>query len=564
MPIARWLPIVGWLPGYERSWLRPDLLAGVSTWALVVPQAVAYGAIAGLSPQAGLAAAFAGPLGYAMLGTSRQLMVSPTSSTAAISAGLAGPMANGDPLRFAALSAMLALLTGAVFIVLGLFKVGFVSQFLALSVQVGFMFGLGLTIAVGQLFKLLGLPPPPDGSNFLPSAWLLINELGLVNPATAMVGVGSLVALLALRRAAPRVPAALVVVAAATAITGVLHLDAHGVSTVGPIPGGLPLPAIPAVDPSDILALLPVAAALAIVGYAESASVAQDFATQHRYDIDPDQELIAVGGANALSGLLQAFMVAGGASQSAGNDRAGARSQVASLVVAGLALLTALFLTPLFFYLPDAALAAIVISAVLGFFRVAELLRLRRMRRQSFSLAIASMLGVLVLGMLSGLLLSIGLSIILLLSYLARPTISVLGQTSDGRALVDLEVDEQARPLPSTLILRPNAPLMFLNVRGVRTHVLDRVRDVSPDPPLRLVLLELSMTARLDVEVLDTLKELRSTLHENRLQLGLCNLRAEPRSEVEQSGYFVSLQSGSAPDAGVVLEAQSVSSRVYV
>ena len=348
------MPAVGWLRHYRRAWLRGDVVAALTTWALVVPQAIAYAQIAGLPPQAGLFAAFAGLLGYALFGTCRQLIVSPTSSTAAISAAIVAPVALGDPGRFAALSAALAMLVGGVLIGLGLLQMGFVSRFIAAGVQVGFMFGLGLTIIVGQLPKLLGVPAG-DG-NVFGQAGDLLGRLGDANPWTAAIGLGSLAVLLGLKRVAPGVPAALLVVVGGIAVVALGDLTADGVEVIGAVDGAVPVPAIPSVGWDDLLGLLPGAAAVAIIGYAESATVAESMGNEHGYDVVPDRELRAVGIANILSGLFQGFITGGGASQTAANDRAGAQTQLVSLLVSGLTVVTAVALLPLFRDLPQAAL----------------------------------------------------------------------------------------------------------------------------------------------------------------------------------------------------------------
>jgi sulfate permease, SulP family len=245
------------LPHYDRTWLRADLVAGVTSWALVVPQAVAYAQIAGMPAQAGLAAAFTGPLGYALLGTSRQLMVTPTSSAATISAALVAPLAAGDPARFLALSAMLAILTGIVLMVLGWLRLGFVSQFLAVSVQVGFMFGLGMVITIGQVPKVLGIAPV--GEDFFPALWSVLTNLGNANLWSIALGLGGLAALLLMKRFAPAAPGALLVVAVGILLTATLGLEVQGVAVVGTIPQGLPLPALPQTPLADVIALLPAA-----------------------------------------------------------------------------------------------------------------------------------------------------------------------------------------------------------------------------------------------------------------------------------------------------------------
>jgi high affinity sulfate transporter 1 len=527
------LPIVRWLPAYQRRYLKGDVIAGVSSWALVVPQSVAYGQIAGMPAQAGLAAAFSGPLGYALLGTSRQLIVSPTSSSALISASVVGDMANGDLSRFFALTAALAIMTGAVLALLGFLRLGFVSQFLAYAVQTGFLFGLGLTILVGQLGSLLGVST--SGGNFFPNLRSLIENLDQINGWTAVLGLAGLSALLLMKRYTPGAPAALIVVLAGIAITAVFGLADRGVDVVGEIPRGLPAPTLPDVSGTDILALLPAALALAVIGYAESASVAQDFASHHHYEIDPDQELVALGGSSALAGVFQGFLVAGGASQSVANDRAGAQTQIASLILSGLALLTAFALTFLFLDLPQAVLGAIVISAILGFFRIGDLRRIARLQRVSFTIAMIALGSVLILGPLPGMIIAIVLSLLFLLDRITRPTISILGRAPDGPTIGDIDQNPGYQPVPGLLMLRQNAPMFFANSRKLRQEVLASATGGSP--PYRSVLIDLGMNADLDLQSADLLTETRNDLAASGISLWLAGVHAPVREMLRRIEY---------------------------
>jgi sulfate permease, SulP family len=547
--VAAWLPIVAWLPRYERAWLRDDLLASLTVWALVVPQSIAYAQIAGLPPQSGLYATFAGLLGYAILGTSRQLVVSPTSSTAAISASLVAAMAVGREATFASLSAALALTLGIVFVVLSLAKLGFISRFIPTAVSVGFLFGLGLTIIVGQLAKILGVPGV-EGS-FVEQLRQLIPELASANLATIVVGGLALLAMLLGRRFAPGIPMALVVVVVSIVAVAVLGLAARGVEVIGQVDAAFPVPAIPDVEFADLIVLVPGALAIAIMGYAETNQVSEQFGEEHGYEIRPDQELLALGGANLLSGVFLGFIVGGGASQSAAADRAGARTLLVSLIVAGLTILTAIALLPLFRDLPQAVLGAIVISAVLGFVRVDQLRRLAALRREGFYVACFALVATLALGILSGLITAVILSLILLLVHISRPTVSTLGRTSQG-AHVSIASDAAAVTQPGLLVLRLDAPLLFLNAKHLRDVVRVALRDATT--PVRVVLLDLAMSADLDVESRDVLERLGAQLGESGVQLWLTEVRAVVRAILERpdaEGLLVRLPTYPTVDAAV-------------
>jgi sulfate permease, SulP family len=517
--LAHWLPIAQWLPAYRPEWLRFDAIAAVTSWALIVPQAIAYAQIAGLPPQAGLAAAAAGLLAYGLLGTSKQLLVSPTSSTAAISAALVGTIVVGDASRAGPLSAALAILVGLTFVILGLARIGFVSRFIPTSVQIGFMFGLGLTILTGQLTKILGVGGV--SGSFVDEARALIGELGAVSWLTVVVGVVALAALLLGRRFVPNVPMALIVVVVSIVAVTLLDLAARGVAVIGDVPGGFPLPALPLVGAADLLALVPGAIAISMIGSAESLTVAQQFADEHRDEIRADQELIANGGANVLSGLFQGFIVGGGASQSAANDRAGARTPVASILVAVLTVATAVALLPIFRNLPDAVLGAIVISAVIGFLRVDELRRIQSLRRDSFVLALVALVATLLLGILPGLITAVILSLLLVLVRLARPTTTVIGRRHDGTlAVVD---DPDARPIPGLLFVRLDAPLLFLNAALLRDQVRARVREAETPP--QVVIVDLEASSELDVESLDLLRRIAEQARQDGAELWLADVR---------------------------------------
>jgi sulfate permease, SulP family len=525
------IPAVGWIREYRPAWLRSDLLAALAVWALVVPQGIAYAQIAGLPPQAGLFATAAGVVAYALLGTSRQLVVSPTSSTAAISAALVAPLAVGDAGRGAALSALLAILCGLALIAFGVLRMGFVSRFISAAVQTGFMFGLGLTIIVGQLPKMLGTPG--STGDFVKEAGGLLPVLGEINGWTVAIGFGALAALLLLRRAAPGLPAALIVILAGIGAVIVFDLPDRGVAVLGTVDGGFPLPAIPDVGLSDIGALVPGALIIGVIAYAEGITVAERFGETHRYEVRPDQELIAAGGSNVLSGLFQGFVVGGGASQSAANDRAGGKSQMVSFVVAGLTVVTVIALLPLFRDLPQAVLGAIVVNAVLGFLDVPALRRIGHLRPEALVLAFVAMAGVLVLGVLPGLVIAVAISIALFLARLARPSGSVLGRTRDG-TYVAVEHDPDATVDPAVLVYRLNATLVTVNAKHLRNLVREELHARDPRPSA--LVLDFAYTPDLDVGSIDALESLIRELKEDGVRLVLGNVHADVRAMLRRSG----------------------------
>lgn len=534
MNLARILPIAGWLPAYDRSWFKPDLIAGLTVWALVVPQAIAYAQIAGLPPQAGVVASFAAPLGYALFGTSRQLVCSPTSATAAISAALVAPVVIEHPEDFAAMSAALAILCGVTFVLLGKLKLGFISQFIASAVQTGFLVGLGLTIIVGQLFKVFGIASPDESDGpFYQQVWYLLRHLDETNSWTFAIGAGALVAVVLLGRFMPRLPAALILVALSIIIVTVFDLAAKGVDVVGSVDRAFPTPAIPRVDLGALLTLVPGVLAIVVVGYSESISVAKRFADEHQYEIRPNQELSALGISTAFGGLFQGFITAGGASQSAANDRAGARTQVSSIILALLAALTSIALMPFFKNLPQAVLAAIVINAVIGFVSYSAMKRIRALRRDSFYLAMAALIGVLVLGILPGLLITVAISILLMLTRIGRPEVHEVALLPDSDAAVALNNHPELETVPGLLVLRPDMVATFVNASWIRDLV--HARLAAADRPIEAVVIDFEATGDFDITTVEMLSNLQRDLAEQGIELWFAKVRTSGRVMLERA-----------------------------
>src|SRR5512132_3836371 len=355
------LPVYTSLRGYDTGWLRGDVVAGLTVWAVLVPEALAYASIAGVSPVVGLYAAPGALLLYAAFGSSRHLVVGPMSATAALSAAAVADVAMPNSAGFVAHTAALAITTGLIALVAGLLRLGFLASFISEPVLKGFIIGLALTIVAGQLPDLFGVEG--GGGNFFEKLRHLLSNLDQTSVTTLAVGLASLALVLGLRRFAPAVPGSLVAVLVGIAAVWLLDLDAHGVEIVGQINSGLPALGIP--DVADYLALAPAAAGVMLVGFAEGLGAAKTYAARHHYEVDANRELLGLGAANLGAALSSGMVVNGSLSKTAVNGSAGARSQVSGLVVAALTILTLLFLTGLFENLPQATLAAVVIAAVI-------------------------------------------------------------------------------------------------------------------------------------------------------------------------------------------------------
>ena len=420
---ARLVP--GWVRSYERPWLRPDFIAGVVIWSVVTPQAVAYAQIAGLPPEAGLMAAPPAMLAYAWFGTSRQLVVSATTATSAVSAAAIGPLAHGDPARFAALSAALALVTGVVLVAGGALRLGAISDFISKPVMTGFLFGLGMVITLAQLPSLLGVKPA-RGTSSRPSttcsaSWATStgrrSRSASGRSPCCCSGGGSY----------PPFPRPCSCSCSRSPSRPQLDLSNHGVAVVGHIPDALPDPALPDVGAGDIVELVTPALGVLIMS-AEAVGVARGLAVKHGYSVDPNRDLEALGASNLLAGLSSGFVQSGGASQTAAADGAGGRSQLATVVSAGLLLLTGAFLAPAVQGPAGGDARGDRHGRRVRFLDVAELRRFAHVRRSAIVFAGLGLAGVLALGVLQGLVVTAGLSLIYVIKRLSRPSVGTLAR----------------------------------------------------------------------------------------------------------------------------------------
>ena len=532
--MRRFFPILEWLPRYQKSDFKGDLQAGLTITVMLIPQSMAYALLAGVPPIYGLYASVVPLVVYAFLGTSKQLAVGPAAMISLLTATGIGQLATIGSPDFVMYAVMLAFLVGILQILMGIFRVGFLVNFISHPVIKGFTFAASLIIAVSQFKYILGLDIP-RGHFILTTLRNLYQHLPQTNLPTVVIGVGSILLLVAMKKWKPGFPAALLVVALSTVVVAVLRLDKAGVSIVGNIPAGLPAPHLPALSSAVVRELIPTAVTIAFVGFMESISVAKAMAARHHYTIDANQEMIAIGAANVAGSLFQAYPVAGGFGRTAVNDQAGARTPLASVVTATGILITLLFFTPFFYYLPRAVLAAIIIVAVWGLMDWKELKFLWAVKPSDAGLLLITFLATLLVGIEQGILIGIGASILAFIFQSTRPHYAILGQLPGTRFFRNVERFPQARTFPEIVILRIDASFYFANANFLR----ERLEKLLYRPqPLRAVILDCGSVNSLDSTALETLSDIVREFAENKVELLFANVKGPVRDVMRKSGLL--------------------------
>ena len=556
----RRLPAFQSLSGYDRGWLRGDLIAGLTVWAILVPEALAYATIAGVSPVVGLYAAPAALVLYAAFGSSRYLIVGPMSATAALSAAAVADLTTGGPDEVLAFTGVVALMTGAYALAAGVLRLGFLASFISEPVLKGFIIGMALTIIIGQVPTIFGVEKE-DGS-FFRQLWGFIGNLGDTQVRTLVVGVMSLVIVLALRRVAPVVPASLVAVIAGVIAVDLFDLESKGVAIVGPIDSGLPSIGPPdGLGLSDYLAAAGPAAGIMLVGFAEGLGAAKTYAARERAEINTNRELIGLGAANIGSGFVSGMVVNGSLSKTAVDWAAGARSQLSGITAAALTVITLLFLTDLFENLPEATLAAVVIAAVVELVDFASLkryydlysTRLGRIyghaARADFIAAVAAMLGVLVFDTLPGLVIGIVMSLLLLLYRASKPYVAELGQIPGaGHQYTDLDRHPDNAVEPGVPVLRVESGLFFANADAVRATI----KSHAAAPGTKGIVLDAEAIAFVDVTAVRMLEELAVELAGGGQQLVIAHELGQVGDLLDQHGSATDLRVYATIDEAVV------------
>ena len=531
----QWVPGLQVISSYRRQWLLKDVIAGVVLTTLLVPQGMAYAELAGLPPITGLYTSILCLLGYAAFGPSRILVLGPDSSLGPMIAATILPLmaAKGDAKRAVALASILAIMVAAIMILAAVAKLGFIADLISKPTMIGYMNGLALTILIGQLPKLFGFKVEADG---------LIGEItgfvkGLANgdavPAAAAVGIAGVAVILVLQRWLPKVPAVLIAVVLAIAATTVFHLAEHGVGLVGVLPKGFPPFTIPSVRLSDLGPLLAGALGIALVSLADTISTASAFAARTGQEVRGNGEMIGIGAANLAAGLFQGFPVSTSGSRTAVAERSGAKTQLTGVIGAALIILMLVLVPGLFRNLPQPVLAAVVITASLSLADIPATVRLWRQRKAEFLLSIAAFLGVALLGVLPGIAIAVGLSILNVFRRAWWPYATVLGRVDGVEGYHDTRSYPDAEHLPGLVIYRFDGPLFFANATTFRDEIR---RLAKSDPPPAWILIAAEPVTDVDTTASDVLEELDETLNAEGISLVFAELKDPVRAKIERYG----------------------------
>ena len=532
------LPILRWLPAYQRSDLGADTIAGLTTAVMLIPQAMGYAMLAGLPPIHGLYAALAPILIYAALGTSRHLAVGPVAMDSILVAAGVGAIATLGTENYILVAAALGVMVGVVQAGLGFLRAGFLVNFLSRPVVSGFTSAAAVIIAASQLGHLLGVEVPRTHHVHL-VVWRGLEHVAAWSWVTIAVGATSIAALLIFKKKWPRFPAALFVVAAATLAVWALGLADAGVAIVGAVPAGLPGIQVPKIDPALLAQLLPIAATIALVSFMEAISVGRTFARLRRYDILPNRELIALGFANVAGGFTGGYPIAGGFSRTAVNVRAGARTQMAAIVTAGVVILTLMAFTGAFYYLPNAALSAVIVAAVLGLIDLRGAVEIFRVKREDFGLLVLTFVATLSLGIQYGILVGIGASVLLFLVHTTRPHFAVLGRIPESQTYLNVTRHPHAIEVPGIVLVRIDAQFYFGNVSFLKETVRGLIADA--ESPVRFIVLEAAGVNQLDSAAAATLAELDDELAGQGIKLVLTRVKGPVRDVLHRTGLLEKL-----------------------
>ena len=531
--VTTWVPMFHWLPRYQRSRLRRDLLAGAIVAALLVPQSLGYATIAGVPVQVGLYAVPLALLAYGVLGSSPQLIVGPASTVAIVSGSLVADISRDNPQDAVAITSALAIAAGLVLAIAGMLRISWLAEFLSKPIVTGFVLGLTLTIIIGELPTLLGIPKP--SGDLIEVFVRTIENLDETQMNTAVIGGVALVLLFGGQRIAPRVPWGLVTLVLGVVVSVAFDLEAEGVAMIGEVPSGLPALSLPFIPRDDVGPVLVGGMSLGLVALAEGLAASRLFATRGGYRVDTDRELVGMGAANVAAGLSGGLAVAGSLSKTATADQAGSGSQITGLTAAALTTIVLVAFTWVFTDLPQAVLSAIVVAAVWGLIDVAALLRYRRVRRADFVAAAVGVGAVVLFGPLPGLGIAIAVSLLAIVYRSSRPRLDVLGKIDGEKAAWGrLDRHPDRRPVDGVVVVRLDAPLFWANATAFADRLL---AEVDARPGTRALVLDLEATTQLDTTSADVLLNLAEKLRKRQVSLYLARVLHGVYSVLQRSGF---------------------------
>ena len=535
--LARWIPLLATLRGYQRGWLWRDLAAGLALTALLVPVGMSYAAASGLPAIYGLYATIVPLIAYAVFGPSRIMVLGPDSALVGLIAATILPLSAGNPEKAVALASMLAVLSGLLCILAGLAKFGFITDLLSRPVRDGYINGIALTVLVGQLPKVLGFSVSPG--SFLAETGDLLQGIGSgqIHAMACVIGLSCLAVILGFRRWAPMVPGVLIAVAGATILVPWLSAPIReGIAVIGPLPQGLPQFRIPDVSPAEIGELFAAAVAIALVSFTDMSAVSRAFAHRTGGEVDSNQEILALGAANVAAGLFSGFPVSSSMSRTPVAEAAGAKTQVTGLVGALCVALLLLFAPGLLFHLPQAALGAVVVAACLSLIEIRSVLRLYRLRRDEFVLSLACFLGVVLLGVMPGIFIAVSLSLLAFIWRAWQPYSAVMGYVEALGSYHDISRHPEAKCIDGLVLFRWDAPLFFANAELFRRRVL---RAVSHAPtPVRWVVVAAEPITDVDMTAAGVLDELDAALHAAGMDLCFAEMKGPVKDRLKRYGLF--------------------------
>ncbi|MDD1711385.1 MAG: sulfate permease [Methanoregulaceae archaeon] len=526
------MPVLQWLPSYDKKWLKFDLIAGLTLAAFAIPDNMAYATLAGLPPEYGLYAGIMAPLAYFFFATSRHAAIGPSSSESIMVATFFAAMVISSPAEYAGIVALTAILVGVIAVGAWLLRLGFLVNLISGPVMKGFLVGTGIVIIVSQIPKLLGLSGAP--SPFFQKIIFILQNIPETNLYALALGIVSLLLFFALEHKFPRLPGSLIVVVLSIILVWLTGLEEKGVEIVGTIPQGLPELGMPVFSLGDVALVFPLAIGLFVLSFVELSTIARTYAKAHDYEIDNNQELLALGASSVSVGIGQGFPISGSFSKTAVNDRNNAQTQLAGAIAAGVTILVVLYLTGFFYYLAEPVIAALIVVAVFKMVDIAGLVRIGHINKTEIYIALITFGGVLLFGILSGVLIGAALSLIEILYRFTFPHMGVVGRIPDTNLFGSIARHPENKVVPGVFIFRIDAPLIFANAESFKENFLKAL--ALEQRPIHLAIIDLDLSPITDVTAVDMIRDLIADLDRRGVTLRLANASWQVRDVLRAAG----------------------------